>query len=175
MGVKSVGFGLPSSRLQCFRGQSYIFRALFWKLGNSKLVLSWRVGGVRGPQFLDVKGSSQRLASSHLREREQMFLRSILSGGVWSGFLLGKVWNEDVRCLFCERKMEMPNSFGFFFALLVHVRELLEFMPLMVRDRSECPVACSGMVGCLVIVLLVNETPGLLIWVSWVTGLWSKF
>ena len=30
--------------------------------------------------------------------------------------------------------------------------------------------ACFGMVGCLVSVLLVSETPGLPLWVSWLTG-----
>ena len=43
------------------------------------------------------------LVSSYLREREKMLLRSILGGGGWNGFLLGKCKEEDVpywpRCL----------------------------------------------------------------------------
>ena len=66
------GFGqlfLPSG---CLRGQ----------LADRK--------GFGGAQFLNIRGSVQQLISSHLRERDQMLLRSILFGGVWNGFLLAK-------------------------------------------------------------------------------------
>ena len=36
-------------------------------------------------------GSMQLLFSCHLRDRDKALLRGILSGGVWNGFLLGKV------------------------------------------------------------------------------------
>ena len=36
----------------------------------------------------DINGSHQLLVSSHLRERDKMLLRAILSGGVWNGVLL---------------------------------------------------------------------------------------
>ena len=41
--------------------------------------------------MLDVHGSLQLLNSSHVRERERALLRSIMVGGVWNGFLLGRV------------------------------------------------------------------------------------
>ena len=53
-----------------------------------------------GP-LLDCDGSMQLLFSSHLRERDKMLLRSILSGGVWNGFLLGNSKKEEVPCQFC--------------------------------------------------------------------------
>ena len=51
--------------------------------------------------FPDIKGSLQPFNSSHLRERDKMLLRAILSGGVWNGFLLGKAKKEEVPCRFC--------------------------------------------------------------------------
>ena len=71
---------LPFSRLGCFLGLSNIFRAIFqaWQIKVSAQLEERK--GVRGAQFLDVKGSSQLLISSHLRERDKMLLRSILSG-----------------------------------------------------------------------------------------------
>ena len=57
--------------------------------------------GFRGGFGLDIYGSHQLLVSSHLRERDKMLLRAILSGGVWNGFLLSKVKKEDVPCRFC--------------------------------------------------------------------------
>ena len=57
--------------------------------------------GFRGGPLFDFSGSMQLLFSSHLRERDKMLLRSILSGGVWNGFLLGKSKKEDVPCQFC--------------------------------------------------------------------------
>ena len=48
----------------------------------------------------DISGSHQLFVSSHLRERDKMLLRAILSGGVWTGFLLSMVKKEDVPCRF---------------------------------------------------------------------------
>ena len=45
--------------------------------------------GFWGVEFADLKGSLQLLNSTHLRDRDKMLLRAILSGGVWNGFLLG--------------------------------------------------------------------------------------
>ena len=50
---------------------------------------------------VDIDGSHQLLVSSHLKERDKMLLRAILSGGVWNGFLLSKVKKEDIKCRFC--------------------------------------------------------------------------
>ena len=38
----------------------------------------------------------QLLDSSHVRDTDKALLRRILSGGVWSGFLLGKVQGDNV-------------------------------------------------------------------------------
>ena len=41
--------------------------------------------------MLNIPGSHQLLNSSHVRERVKALLRSVTVGGVWNGFLLGKV------------------------------------------------------------------------------------
>ena len=51
--------------------------------------------------MLDVHGSLQLLDSSHVRERDKALLRSIMVGGVWNGFLFGKVREQPVPCRFC--------------------------------------------------------------------------
>ena len=57
--------------------------------------------GFRGGPLLDIRGSHQLLNSSHVRECDQMLLRSVMVGGVWNGFLLGKVRGQVVSCRFC--------------------------------------------------------------------------
>ena len=52
--------------------------------------------GFRGGLLLDIRGSHQLLDSSHVRERDEALLRSVMVGGVWNGFLLGKVRGEVV-------------------------------------------------------------------------------
>ena len=47
--------------------------------------------GFRIGPFLDVSGTMQLLNSDHARERDKALLRGVLVGGVWNGFLLGKV------------------------------------------------------------------------------------
>ena len=42
--------------------------------------------GFRGGPWLDIDGTLQLLNSDHVRERDKALLRSILVGGVWSGF-----------------------------------------------------------------------------------------
>ena len=77
---------------------------------RNAIVSSWRgrVAGIltsrngfRGGPLLDYDGTRQFLFSSHLRERDKMLLRSILCGGAWNGFLLGKTREEEVPCRFC--------------------------------------------------------------------------
>ena len=66
--------------------------------------------GFRGAEFVDFKGSSQLLSSSHLRERDKLLLRAILCGGVWNGFLLGQAKKEEVPCRFCGHVLGMHLS-----------------------------------------------------------------
>ena len=66
--------------------------SMFSKLSERK--------GFLGGEFSDFQGSSQRLTSSHLRERDKMLFRAISCGGVRNGFLLGKAEKEDVHCRF---------------------------------------------------------------------------
>ena len=51
--------------------------------------------------MLDVHGSLQLLNSSHVRDRDKGLLRSIMVGGEWNGYLLGKVSGQPVPCRFC--------------------------------------------------------------------------
>ena len=51
--------------------------------------------------MLDIRGSLQLLSSSHARERDKALLSSIIVGGVWNGFLLGRVRGQVVPCPFC--------------------------------------------------------------------------
>ena len=46
--------------------------------------------GFRGRPWLDIDGTLQQLNSDHVRERDKALLQSILVGGVWNGFLLGR-------------------------------------------------------------------------------------
>ena len=51
--------------------------------------------GFRGGPWLDIDGTLQLLNSDHVRERDKALLRSILVGGVWNGFLLGKIQGQE--------------------------------------------------------------------------------
>ena len=59
--------------------------------------------GFRGGSLLDVHGSLQLLNSSRVSERDKALLRSIMVGGVWNGFLLGKVRGQacSLSVLWC--------------------------------------------------------------------------
>ena len=57
--------------------------------------LCGREGFRRGP-LLDIHGSVQ-----HVRDRDKGLIGSVMVGGVWSGFLLGRVRSEPVPCRFC--------------------------------------------------------------------------
>ena len=69
-----------------------------------------------------------------------MLLQAILSGGVWNGFLLGKVKKEDVPCRFCGA---LDNDGHLFwdctFPPFVDLRNQPEFLPLMSKDRTHWP------------------------------------
>ena len=64
-----------------------------------------------GP-LLDVHGSLQLLNSSHVRERDKALLRSVMVGGVWNGFLLGRVREQPVPCRFCGAPDGDGHLFG---------------------------------------------------------------
>ena len=51
--------------------------------------------------MLDYRGSHQLPSSSHVRESDNSLLRCVMVGGVWNGFLLGKMRGEVVACWFC--------------------------------------------------------------------------
>ena len=90
--------------------------------------------------MLDVHGSLQLLNSSHVRDRDKGLLRSILVGGVWNGFLLGRVRGQPVPCQFCGA----PDGDGHLFwectfPPLVEIRENPEFHDLIRMDKGHWP------------------------------------
>ena len=96
--------------------------------------------GFRGGPFLDVSGTLQLLNSDHVRERDKALLRGVLVGGVWNGFLLGKVRNCHVPCRFCGGFDHDGHLFWDCpFPPLVEIRENPEFLELMEMDKSFWP------------------------------------
>ena len=96
--------------------------------------------GFRGGPLLDFRGSAQLLFSSHLRDRDKALLRGSLSGGVWNGFLLGKVHGENVPCRFCGA----PDGDGHLFwdcsfPPLVVIRDSPEFHDIVSLGRAFWP------------------------------------
>ena len=82
--------------------------------------------------MLDIHGSLQLLNSSHVRERDKALLRGVMVGGVWNGFLLGRVRGQPVPCQFCGAS-DGDGHFFFWectFPPLVEIRESLEFHDL---------------------------------------------
>ena len=113
--------------------------------------------GVRGGPLLDVHGSVQLLNSSHVREKDKALLRGVMVGGVWNGFLLGRVRGQPVPCSFCGA----PDNDGHLFwecpfPPLVEIRENPEFHDLMRMDKGHWPRCLLWMVGfqsCLVLMV----------------------
>ena len=62
--------------------------------------------------MLDVHGSLQLLNSSHVRERDKALLRSVMVGGVWNSFLLGRVRGQPVPYWFCGALDSDGHLFG---------------------------------------------------------------
>ena len=52
--------------------------------------------GFPGGPLLKVVGSLQLLNSAHVRERDKALLWSVMVGGVWNGFLFGRVRGQPV-------------------------------------------------------------------------------
>ena len=118
--------------------------------------------GFRGGPLLDVHGSLQLHNSSHVRERDKALLRSIMVGGFWNGFLLGRVRHQVVPCLFCGA----PDGDGHLFwectfPPLVEIRENPEFHDLMRMDKGHWP-RCLLWHGWLPVLSGVNGALGLL-------------
>ena len=85
--------------------------------------------GFRGGPLLDVRGSLQLLNSSHVRERDKALLRSIMVGGVWNGFLLGRVRHQVFLVGSSVHLMVMVICFGNVpFLLLLRFVKILSFM-----------------------------------------------
>ena len=98
--------------------------------------------------LLHFRGSMQLLDSSHVRDRDKALLRAILSGGVWNGFLLGKMRRENVPCRFCGG----PDGDGHLFwecsyPLQLLSGRVLSFMTLSVWIRLVGRGVFFGMVG----------------------------
>ena len=96
--------------------------------------------GFRGGPLFDIHGSMQLLNSSHVQERDKALLRTIMVGGVWNGFLLGRVRGQAVPCRFCGA----PDNDGHLFwdcpfLPLVEIRENPEFHDLMSLDKANWP------------------------------------
>ena len=58
----------------------------------------------REAEYVDFEGSLQLLNSSHLRERDKMFLRTFWCGRVRNGFFLGWAKKEDVPSWLCGKR-----------------------------------------------------------------------
>ena len=85
--------------------------------------------GFRGGPLLDIHGSLQLLDSSHVRERDEALLRTIMVGGVWNGLShAGSVVPQMVTC-FGECT----------FPPLVEIRENPEFHHLLRMDKAHWP------------------------------------
>ena len=106
--------------------------------------------GFRGGPFLDVSGTLQLLNSDHVRERDKALLRGVLVGGIWNGFLLGKVKNCHVPCRFCGGMIMMDTCFGnALFHLWLRFVKILNFMNSWRWISLFGLGACFGMGGCL--------------------------
>ena len=85
--------------------------------------------GFRGGPLLDVHGSLQLLDSSHGTERDKALLRSVMVGGIWNGFLLGRVRGSLFHAGFVVRLIMMVICFGIvLFLLSLRFVKALSFM-----------------------------------------------
>ena len=119
--------GLPL--LSNLAGPIQHFRAALLDAWRKKVTTDLcRRQGFRGGPLLDFHGSLQLLNSSHVRERDKALLRTILVGGVWNGFLLGRVRGQTVPCRFCGAPDHDGHLFGsVLFLLLLRLVKILSF------------------------------------------------
>ena len=81
-------------------------------------------------------GSNATPSDSHFKDVDKGLLRGILSGGVWNGFLLGKVPGEKVPC----RLWGAEDGHFFWdckFPLFVHIKERPEFPGIVECDKRS--------------------------------------
>ena len=83
--------------------------------------------GFRGGPLLDIHSSLQLLNNSHVRERDKGLLRSVMVGGVWNGFLLGRVRGQAVPCRFCGAPMMVFFFWDCTFLFLLRSVKILSF------------------------------------------------
>ena len=88
--------------LSNLEGPVQLFKADILMLGVTRLQLIFVVGRVFGVALCWM--------CIHVRERDKALLRSVMVGGVWNGFLLGRVRGQPVPCRFCRA----PDGDGHF-------------------------------------------------------------
>ena len=91
--------------------------------------------GFRGGPFFEMFGSQQLPASSHLRERDEMLPRAIVSGGGVE--LISLVTSSAV--VVTSRVGTVTSCGNVPFHPLVHLRHQPEFIPLAAPDCSRWP------------------------------------
>ena len=85
--------------------------------------------GFRGGSLVDISGPHLLLNSAHVRERDEALLGSVMVGGVWNGFLLGRVKRQLVPCRFSGAPDGDGHLFGNVLALLsLRFVKILSFM-----------------------------------------------
>ena len=130
-----LGLGLGLPLLSNLAGPIQHFKAALLDAWRNKVTadLCGRKGFRGGPLF-DIHGSLQLPNSSHVRERDKALLRTIMVGGVWNGFLLGRV-----RVVVFVVKLFLVGSVGLLtimvtfsgivlFLLLLRFVKILNFM-----------------------------------------------
>ena len=91
-------------------------------------------------------------------------------------FSHGEGPDEEVKCRFCGGQDGVGHFLGTVrFPPSFTLENSLNSCPSWLVIVAIGPDACNGTDGCLVSVLLSSVTPGLLLWVSWLTGRWSEF
>ena len=68
-------------------------------------------------------------------EKDKGLLRAIMVGGVWNGFLLGRVRNQVLPCRFYDGHLFWECTFP----PLIEIRENPEFHDLMRMDKAHWP------------------------------------
>ena len=101
---------------------------------RSAVFNAWRdkvaADGFRGDPLLDIFSCQGK--------RDKGRLRSVMVGGDWNGYLLGRVKGQPVLCRFCGA----PDGDGHLFwkctfPPLVEIRENPEFHDLMIMDKGH--------------------------------------